>query len=443
MSAPVAAIATACGEGGIAIVRISGEGAEGILRRAFRPAGRVSRFESHRLYFGHLVDDENAVLDEVMAVLMRAPRSYTREDVAEIHCHGGQAAAERALGRVLLLGAQPAAPGEFTRRAFMNGRIDLSQAEAVMSLITAGGEAALRASVRDLEGGVSRFIGACRSRLTDLLALIEASNDFPDEIDEPAAARRVAQEALEIADELLEGSNEKNARIVREGLSVVLAGRPNVGKSSLMNALTGSDRAIVTDLPGTTRDVLSVSMTLDGVRLELSDTAGQRETKDVVEAIGVERARAAQKSADVVIIVLDASQPLTDEDRTLLSTRDERCIVVCSKADIAVDKPFAAADISVSARTGEGIDALKALIRQRAGTAALSESMMTLPRHIACARRAAEALRRSADSIENGAPLDMASVDLWEARNALGEITGEDAGEAVIDAVFAQFCVGK
>lgn len=337
----------------------------------------------------------------------------------------------------------PAAPGEFTRRAFMNGRIDLSQAEAVMSVISAGGEAALRASVRDMEGGVSHFIGACRKRLTALLALIEASNDFPDEIDEPAAARKVASEALRIATDLRDGSDEKTARIVREGLSVVLSGRPNVGKSSILNALTGSERAIVTDRPGTTRDVLTETVTLDGMRIDLSDTAGQRETGDCVEAIGVERARLAQKNADVVILVLDVSQPLTEEDCLLLEERDERWIVVGNKTDAAEEKAPFEADLCVSARTGEGMDALRAMIRERAGTSALSEAMMTLPRHIACAKKAAEALERAAATIAGGAPLDMASVDLWEARNTLGEITGEDAGEAVIDAVFAQFCVGK
>ena len=443
MSAPIAAIATAPGEGGVAIVRVSGDGAESILLRAFKPAARVKALRSHRMYFGWLIDEDGETLDEVMAVLMRAPKSYTREDVAEIQCHGGRAAARRALQRVLALGASPAEPGEFTKRAFMNGRIDLSQAEAVMRVVTAGGEAALRASVREMEGGVSRFIGGCRNRLNDLLALIEASNDFPDEIDEPAAARKVASEVLEIAARLRLGSDEKAARIVREGLSVVLAGRPNVGKSSLLNALTGSDRAIVTDRPGTTRDVLTETVTIDGARIDLSDTAGQRDTEDSVEKIGVERARSAQKNADVVLIVLDGSQPLTDEDRALLDEADDRCVVVRNKSDLNDGSDAGGADICVSARTGAGIDELRRLIRRRAGVAELSENMMTGPRAIACAKRAAEALERAAASIEGGAPLDMASIDLWEARRALGEITGEDAGESVIDAVFQQFCVGK
>ncbi|MBR3503214.1 MAG: tRNA uridine-5-carboxymethylaminomethyl(34) synthesis GTPase MnmE [Clostridia bacterium] len=441
----IAAIATARGEGGIAIVRVSGGEAERILTQAFRPAGKsIKALESHRLYFGRLLDADGRAIDEVMAVLMRAPRSYTREDVAEIHCHGGGAAANQALRRVIELGAVPAGPGEFTRRAFENGRIDLSEAEAVMGVVSAGSAAALRASVRELEGGVSRFIGGCRASLTALLSLIEASNDFPEEIDEPATARKVASEARAIADRLLSHADEKAARILREGLSVVLAGRPNVGKSSLMNALTGSERAIVTDVPGTTRDVLTESLSLDGVRVDLSDTAGQREAADRVEMIGVERARAAQKNADIVLIVLDASEGLTEEDRALLAGRDERCVVVLNKDDLSSGElPGVEADIRVSARTGEGVAELAALIRRKAGAAALSEGMLTRARHIACAREAAAALARAAQGIEDGAPLDMASVDLWEARRLLGEITGEDATEAVIDAVFANFCVGK
>ena len=444
MTGTIAAVATARGEGGVAIVRVSGPGAETIMRGAFRPVRgyRGNRIISHKMYFGRLVDENGAVLDEVMAVLMRAPHSYTREDVAEIHCHGGGAAASAALAQAFRLGARPAEPGEFTRRAFMNGRIDLSQAEAVMGLVSAGSESAARASARQLEGGVSAYVGACRERLTALLSEIEASNDFPDEIDEPAAARKVACEARSIAEGLTARSDEKAARIVREGVSVVIAGRPNVGKSSLLNALLGSERAIVTDVPGTTRDILTEQLTLGGVRVCLSDTAGLREAGDAVEKIGVERAKRAQETADIVLIVLDGSAPLEPEDQRLLSSRDERCLIVRNKADLA-NAEDAPCDVCVSARTGEGLDRLIQLIRERAGAQSLPDDMLTVERHIRCARGAAEAIGRAVQAIERGEPLDIASVDLWEARRLLGEITGEDATETVIDAVFSHFCVGK
>jgi len=316
----IAAIATAPGEGGVAILRISGELSEEIMRSAFRPARgyRHGKIESHRMYYGHAVDENGNHLDEVMAVLMRAPKSYTREDVAEISCHGGRASIRRILKRVLSLGARSALPGEFTRRAFENGRIDLTQAEAVMRLISAGSEAAQRAGMRQLEGGVSGFVKACRSALLALMARIEAANDFPEEIDELAEAREAASEATKIAVQLRGRADAKAARIVREGVSVVLAGKPNVGKSSLMNAMLGSERAIVTEIAGTTRDVLTESMTLDGIQYTLSDTAGRRETGDVVEAIGVKRAEDAAKSADVVVLVLDAARALDEEDMRLM-----------------------------------------------------------------------------------------------------------------------------
>ncbi len=331
----IAAIATALGDGGVAILRISGDQAENILGEAFRPAKSFKNncMQSHRLYYGHLVDETGAHLDEVMAVLMRAPKTYTREDVAEIHCHGGRAAMQRALARVISLGARAAEPGEFTRRAFLNGRIDLMQAEAVMAMISAGSDSAYRASVRQLEGGASAFIRGCRNDILALMARIEAANDFPDEIDELSEAREAACKAKAIAARLMARSDAKAARIVREGASVVLAGKPNVGKSSLMNALLGSERAIVTDVAGTTRDVLTEQLTVNGVALTLSDTAGQRETADAIEAIGVERAERAMATADVILLVLDGAAPLTPEDEALLAARDARYIVVRNKAD--------------------------------------------------------------------------------------------------------------
>ena len=330
----IAAIATPPGEGGIAIVRISGARAGEFLRTAFRPAHK-GEVKHGQMRYGTLTDPTGAPIDEVMAVFFRAPRSYTREDVAEIHLHGGTMCARAAMERLLSLGARAAEPGEFTYRAFMNGRVDLSEAEAVMGLIGARSQAARRASIRQLRGGVSAPIGRMREELTGLLAKIEAATDFPDEIDEDVTAKDVREGASRIRDELSRAADGRRARIVRDGASVVLCGRPNVGKSSLMNALLSADRAIVTDIPGTTRDVLTESFEIGGVRYQLSDTAGIRETADAIEKIGVTRARDALRDADCVLLVLDSSAPLTPSDQSMLAARDERYITVLNKSDLA------------------------------------------------------------------------------------------------------------
>ena len=330
----IAAIATPPGEGGIAIVRISGACAGEFLRAAFRPAHK-GEMKHGQMRYGTLTDPAGAPIDEVMAVFFRAPRSYTREDVAEIHLHGGTMCARAAMERLLSLGARAAEPGEFTYRAFMNGRVDLSEAEAVMGLIGARSQAARRASIRQLRGGVSAPIGRMREELTGLLAKIEAATDFPDEIDEDVTAKDVREGASRIRDELSRAADGRRARIVRDGASVVLCGRPNVGKSSLMNALLSADRAIVTDIPGTTRDVLTESFEIGGVRYQLSDTAGIRETADAIEKIGVTRARDALRDADCVLLVLDSSAPLTPSDQSMLAARDERYLTILNKSDLA------------------------------------------------------------------------------------------------------------
>ena len=330
----IAAIATPPGEGGIAIVRISGARAGEFLHAAFRPAHR-GEMKHGQMRYGTLTDPAGAPIDEVMAVFFRAPRSYTREDVAEIHLHGGTMCARAAMERLLSLGARAAEPGEFTYRAFMNGRVDLSEAEAIMGLIGARSQAARRASIRQLRGGVSAPIGRMREELTGLLAKIEAATDFPDEIDEDVTAKDVREGASRIRDELSRAADGRRARIVRDGASVVLCGRPNVGKSSLMNALLSADRAIVTDIPGTTRDVLTESFEIGGVRYQLSDTAGIRETADAIEKIGVTRARDALRDADCVLLVLDSSAPLTPSDQSMLAARDDRYLTIFNKSDLA------------------------------------------------------------------------------------------------------------
>lgn len=446
----IAAIATASGAGGIAIVRLSGGEAERILKQMFIPAVKREYFQSHRMMYGRAVDAGGEALDEVMAVLMRAPATYTRQDVAEIHCHGGGAAAGAVLGRALELGARMAEPGEFTRRAFMNGRIDLARAEAVMQLIGANSQAAARASMRQLEGGVSGFVRGVREKLTDLLALLEASTDFPEEVEEEAAAEQVVEGLKAAAGELRARSDPRSARLVREGASIVLAGQPNVGKSSLMNALLNQDRAIVTDVPGTTRDVLTERISIGGVMAELSDTAGLRATEDAVERIGVDRAQRAAEEADVVLIVLDAARALDEGDLALLRGADERCVVCLNKLDAppsvdagAVRGLTSAPVLEISALTGRGLPALMAELERRVRVGGELDGRLTARRHIELALSAAKSLDRAVEAVELGLPLDTAAIDIREALSALMEITGENATEAVIDRVFESFCVGK
>ncbi len=446
----IAAIATAGGAGGIAIVRISGGDAESILKKMFIPAVKREYFESHRLMYGHAVGANGESLDEVMAVLMRAPSTYTREDVAEIHCHGGSASANAVLRRSLALGARMAKPGEFTRRAFMNGRIDLARAEAVMQLISANSEAAARASIRQLEGGVSGFVRQVSNRLKDVLALLEASTDFPEEVEEEAASEEVAARLREIACEIRRRSDSRSARMLREGASIVLAGRPNVGKSSLMNALLNQERAIVTSIPGTTRDVLTERISIGGVLAEISDTAGRRDTQDPIERIGVDRARRAAEGADVVLIVLDAAQEMDPSDAELVKAADARAIICLNKSDLPavltaqrLEFMTTAKIVELSAQTGLGLGELMDELGRRISIGEENNGQLTAQRHIELAHSAADSLERAVDAIESGMPLDTAAIDIREALALLSEITGENATEAVIDRVFESFCVGK
>ena len=443
----IAAISTAPGEGGIAIVRLSGPCAEKILRAAFRPANAQADLSGRRLTYGAAVGAGGEALDEAMAVLLRAPRTYTREDMAEIHCHGGEACAAAVLRRVLSLGARAAGPGEFTRRAYENGRVDLSGAEAVMQLIGAQGEAARRAALRQMRGGVASFVGEVVGKLTDMLSRIQAAVDFPEEVDEAAVGAQAREELDEIAARIERRADPRRARMLREGASVVLCGRPNVGKSSLMNALLSAERAIVTDVPGTTRDVLSERFTLGGKVVRLSDTAGIRESEDAIERMGVERARGEVEAADAVLLVLDASQPLREEDRALLRDVDERYILCLNKRDLIErleegelpDAPV----VRLCARTGEGVEELLARLVERLRAGGGEEECFTVERQLRLAREAAALLRDCARALGEGFSPDVAAPDILKACELLDNVTGRDASEEVISAIFANFCVGK
>jgi len=437
----ICAIATAPGEGGIAIVRASGRDVRRIFEECFRPA-KVKEISSHRMMYGYAMDGEGDALDEVMAVFMQAPGTYTREDMFEIQCHGGGVCARRVMNRILELGAHIAGPGEFTRRAFMNGRIDLSRAEAVMSLIGANSEAAARASLRQLEGGISGFVRKAGEELKNQMALIEACTDFPDEVEEEDAAQRVRAGVEKVISEIEKRCDDRGAKLIREGASIVLAGRPNVGKSSLMNAILNQERAIVTSIPGTTRDVLTERIRLGGITAELSDTAGQRETDDPVEKIGVDRAVRAMETADIVLVLLDSSEEITPEDQALLEHADERYIICLNKSDLPRRCAYPGA-MEICAATGEGVDELIREMEKRVAVSSGMEERMTEERHLRLARRALSSLRHAVESIDAGFELDLTEIDLKEALEALSEITGEDASEEVIDRVFKNFCVGK
>ena len=444
----IAAIATAPGNGGIGIIRMSGPEAEAILEKVFVPAGNQTfPLDSHKLVYGHLSDGQDNV-DECMAVIMRAPRSYTREDVAEIQLHGGTYVVSRALAVCLDRGARLAEAGEFTRRAFLNGRVDLSRAEAVMNLITARGEQEHKAAVRQLNGGASAFIRSFADELADLQAGLAACIDYPDEITDEEGTG-ILRTGLEKLVARLENSIDEHAsRLIHQGLQVAIIGRPNVGKSSILNALLGEDRAIVTDIPGTTRDTVRGEMTVHGIRVMLTDTAGIHETQDPVEKIGVERSEQARQQADAVMLVLDGSGQLTETDRDLLLRLGSDGAVVINKTDLPqkLDEEEirrihpGIRCITVCARNPES---LKPLVEWIGKFTEVSDRMaLTQPRHLDAARRAAGHMKEALRTLEKYTP-DVAATDLQAAQASLSEITGESADEKLLDRVFSRFCVGK
>jgi tRNA modification GTPase len=448
----IIAPATPPGEGGIAILRISGNSAEGALQRSFRPSLNVSRLESHHLYHGKLVAPDGHVIDEVMAVLMRAPRTYTREDVAEIHCHGGSQTVRVILKHFLDSGLRLADPGEFTLRAFLHGRVDLARAEAVADLIRARSESARSVALGQMHGHLSTTVHRFREQVADLLALVEAHIDFPeDDIEVPvqqllfSSAQATSQEI----DALLVTFD--SGRLLRDGLSVLIIGRPNVGKSSLLNRLLGESRAIVSDIPGTTRDTIEESLSLGGIPLRLIDTAGVRDSEHPVEVEGIRRSKEKIACADLVLLVVDGSRPLLEEDRLALALcATRRTLLVVNQADRPVhplpDDFLSMQAIAVSAHTGTGMEGLRNAIVacfQGVGADPTETVMLSDQRHYQALLGARAALGRYLRALEDGFSPEFLALDLREALRALGEITGETASEDILQRIFSRFCIGK
>lgn len=451
----IAAIATATGSGGIGIVRISGDKAIETADALFVPASgkRLCERKSHTIAYGSIVFDGNAV-DEVLVSVMRAPHSYTREDVVEINCHGGYTSVAAVLDAVLKSGARMAQPGEFTKRAFLNGRIDLTQAQAVIDVINAGTEDSRRAAVARLEGKLSKKINELREKILSMIAHIEVSVDYPEHDDETMTMNMVREGTNEVISgvkALIKGAD--TGRILREGIDTVILGRPNVGKSSLLNGLLEEERAIVTDIPGTTRDILRESVNLDGIPLNLIDTAGIRDTADKVEKMGVERARQLAGEAELLLVVIDRSSELTPEDTEILElTKGKKSIILLNKTDLAqavsaeAVAGYGCSVIDISAKNEIGLEAIAAEIRRMfiAGDINIGkEAVIGAERDKASLFKALASLENVINTIDSGMPEDFLTMDLTEAYTFLGEITGDAVEDDIIDKIFSEFCLGK
>lgn len=459
MEDTIAAIATPYGEGGIGIIRISGEEAGRILDEVFVPAVKkdAEDRESRRLMYGHVVDPESgSTIDEVLAVFMKGPHTYTGEDVAEIDCHGGIVPLRKALELVYAHGAVPAEKGEFTKRAFLNGRIDLSQAEAVIDLIKAKADKSFDVAMDQLQGGLSREIRKIRAGLMDLLVELTVNIDYPDE-DIEVITYETIYEGLKRAQtsvgKLLASSS--TGRLLSEGIKVAIIGKPNVGKSSLMNALLRESRAIVTDIPGTTRDTIEEALSIDGVPVVLTDTAGIRETSDRIETIGIERSKASVGSADLVLFMVDGSRELDEEDRYIAEhIEPAKTLIVINKTDLEqkvtsddVRKLAEGADIietSLADDSGAEIVEKTILSRVMSGETRQGESVMvTNARHEALLREAEQSIKDALLLTDHNEPLEIIEIDVNQAYESLGEIIGESVGDDIIDEVFSRFCLGK
>lgn len=457
MKDTIAAVATAMTASGIGIIRISGPESRSITGKIYRSKGGKKKIEevaSHTINYGFIWDKEE-LIDEVLVMVMDGPRSYTGEDTVEIDCHGGVLAMKRVLETVIKYGARPAEPGEFTKRAFLNGRIDLSQAEAVIDVINAQNEYALKSSVSQLRGNIQRIIREIREQIIYQIAYIESALDDPEHISIDGYGDTLRGETELIKgkiDRLLDTVRE--GKLMKEGIKTVIVGKPNAGKSSLLNTLVGEERAIVTDIAGTTRDILEETIVLHGISLRMMDTAGIRSTDDVVEKIGVGKAIENAKDADLILYVVDASIPLDENDREIIGLlRDKKAVVILNKTDLKqvvfeedlkelVEHPI----VSISAKEEEGIDRLEQQIKELffAGKITFNDEIyITNMRHKTALEEAKKSILLVENSIDMGLPEDFYSIDLMNAYEALGSIIGEAVGEDLVNEIFSKFCTGK
>lgn len=451
----IAAIATAVGESGISIIRVSGDKALFIVSSIFEGKNnrKLDDINPYSMRYGKIVDKfSKEIIDEVLVSYMKGPKSFTAEDSVEINCHGGIISTNKVLEEVIKAGARIAEPGEFTKRAFLNGRIDLSQAEAVMDLIRAKTDLSMKSALMQSEGRISREIKDIRHELLGVIAHIEATVDFPEEDLEEMTSDKIKidlDNIIKRIEKLLDTANE--GRIIREGLSMVIIGKPNVGKSSLLNSILMEQRSIVTDVPGTTRDVIEEYVNLEGIPVKIVDTAGIRETEDLVEKIGVERSKEKINEADLVVFMLDLSRRLDSDDKEILDyIKDKKYIVILNKSDLKRELEEYSFDdmknvIEISAKNGDGIDTLKKKIKELffKGEINSTDLMITNSRHKEALYKAKEKCLASLETLNSGVSIDLASIDIRGAWMNLGEVSGETLEEDIIDKIFSEFCLGK
>ncbi len=448
----IAAVATPPGEGGIAVVRVSGPEAISVCDRVFFGKKPLAECPGYTIAFGKIVHNDK-VLDEVLASVMRSPHSYTGEDVVEISCHGGQLVTRKVLSAVLENGAVLAGRGEFTKRAFLNGKLDLSQAEAVIDLIQAETDAAANLSVNQLQGKLSVPIEDMRHKILGLAAHLDAMADFPDEGVDEAANDEIMKELSELIDGLTAMENKaEQGRLIREGINTVIVGKPNVGKSSLLNALSGTDRALVTQQAGTTRDVIEEHIRLGDLRLNLFDTAGIRSDAEQIEEMGIQKAKEYVQKADLVFFVIDMSRPFEAEDEEILSLiQDKNTVFVLNKMDLEQkaelsDKIKASTTVSISAKTGAGLEGLQKTIEEMFSLGSIiqkQEETVINMRHKQAVQEALSALKNALLTLEMGLPADLLSVDMRVAIESLGTITGQTVSDEIVEEIFSRFCLGK